>query len=844
MKTDLPIHKVLDELADALASHDAVVLEAPPGAGKTTVVPLALRDTEWLGEQRIVMLEPRRMAARAAAEYMASTLGEKAGETVGYRVRLDTKVSKQTRVEVITEGILTRRLQNDPGLEGVGLLIFDEFHERSLDSDLGLALALQGRELFREGPPLKMLVMSATLDGARVSELLGGAPVVSSQGRMFPVEVHYGAKAEPRRNIVEPVVRTINDVLANPETGNVLVFLPGQGEIRRVEEALVQESSEAVRRSDTVVSALYGGLSLEDQRRAIEPPSEGVRKVVLATNIAETSLTIEGITTVIDSGLAREPVYDPNTGMTRLTTKRISQDNATQRMGRAGRLGPGHCYRLWSEGQQNEMSARATPEILQADLTPLALQLLAWGVDDPVELNWLDSPPTGPWNQALDLLRSFGAVEGVSLTADGEQMAKLPVHPRLAHMLLLGHRWGVGELACDVAAQLSEGDTRRQHGADILRQLDKLSGKVKQQAKQYRRICSDLTPSEGTPHPPRVSAPSEGVGLLIAAAYPDRIGRRRQAKGNVYQLANGRSAVLDDTDALCQQEWIAVAESGGRAGFAEDMVYSAAALDIDAVQKCLPELIVESERVEWDEKAGKFVAETQSRIGSIVIARKAHADIPTETRSTLLLDVVREKGLQLLNWAENVESWRARVQLVTQTLRGSSQGEAGSPQGEAWPDLSDEALLADLSWLEPYLADVRSLKDFKKLDLKNILLTLLPWPLPKELDELAPERIEVPSGSNIRIDYTQSPPVLAVKLQEMFGAEATPTIVQGRVPLMIHLLSPAQRPLQVTQDLASFWRNGYEGVKKEMKGRYPKHPWPDNPLTAVATGATKRRLQD
>ena len=428
MQIDLPINDVLDELRAALSGSDAAVLEAPPGAGKTTVVPLALKDEGWLGDQSIIMLEPRRMAARAAAERLAFTLGEKAGETVGYRVRLDSKVSSKTRIEVITEGVLTRRLQNDPGLEGVGLLIFDEFHERSLDSDLGLALALQGRELFREdAQPLKILVMSATLDGERVAQLLGDAPVVSSQGKMFPVEVHYGAKAETRRNIVDPVVSTLNAVLNNPETGNVLVFLPGQGEIRRVADALPEVD-------DVVIAPLYGGLTLEDQRRAIEAPRSG-RKVVLSTNIAETSLTIEGITTVVDSGLARVPVFDPNTGMTRLQTKRISQDNATQRMGRAGRLGPGHCYRLWSEGQQNELSKRSTAEILQADLTPLALQLLAWGVDDPNELQWMDAPPAGPWQQGLDLLRQFGALDGVALTADGTQMAVLPVHPRIAHML-------------------------------------------------------------------------------------------------------------------------------------------------------------------------------------------------------------------------------------------------------------------------------------------------------------------------------------------------------------------------------------------------------------------------
>jgi ATP-dependent helicase HrpB len=811
MQTDLPINDVLADLRTALNERDAVVLEAPPGAGKTTIVPLALRDAQWLADKKIVMLEPRRMAARAAAERMASLLGEKTGQTVGYRVRLDKRISAQTRIEVITEGILTRRLQNDPGLEDVGLLIFDEFHERSLDSDLGLALALQGRELFREESPLKILVMSATLDGAAVADVLGGAPVISSQGKMYPVDVHYGKRAELKQSCVDPVVAQLRKIMQQAETGNVLVFLPGQGEIKRVQEALPEFENVAV-------APLYGGLSLDEQRQAIAKPPGGCRKIVLATNIAETSLTIEGITTVVDSGLARQAVFDPGTGMTRLQTRRISQDSATQRMGRAGRLGPGYCYRLWSEDQQKQLAVRSTPEILQADLTPLVLQLLAWGVDDPTDLNWLDVPPSGPWSQALDLLREFAALDGVKLTADGAVMATLPVHPRLARMLLLGCRWGMQQMACDLAAVITEGG--RPRSADIEHSLQRLSGRVKQQSKQYLQLSRKL--QQG-------AARTGDAGLLLAAAYPDRIGRRRQAKGNIYQLSNGRSAMLDSVDSLCNQQWIVAAEVGGRVGVAEDRIYRAAGLSESVFSQELAALVHSKDYVEWDEKAGRLVAETQQRVGAIVLSKEKCKDVSSETRIQALTALVREKGIEQLPWNEDLRYWQARVSLVHSAL------------GAPWPDLSDAALLADLVWLEPYLGTVNRLRD---VDLNSILHAMLPWPLPRELGELAPERIEVPSGSNIRIDYSQSPPVLAVKLQEMFGCESTPLIAQGRVALMIHLLSPAQRPLQVTQDLASFWRNGYEHVKKEMKGRYPKHPWPDDPLTALATGKTKRRLQN
>jgi ATP-dependent helicase HrpB len=828
MQTDLPINDVLEDLRTALGERDAVVLEAPPGAGKTTLVPLALLAEDWLHGQKIVMLEPRRMAARAAAERMASSLGEKAGQTVGYRVRLETRVSAATRIEVITEGILTRMLQSDPSLDGIGLLIFDEFHERSLDSDLGLALALQGRELFRESKPLKILAMSATLDGSAVATLLGDAPVISSQGKQYPVEIHFGKPYQPKQDIVDPVVNLVVSLMDKPETGSVLVFLPGQAEIRRAAAGIMSNSgsercgdpsSDVMLNSGSeglvIIAPLYGGLSLEEQRRAIEPAAQGQRKIVLATNIAETSLTIEGITTVVDSGLAREPVYDPGTGMTRLRTARISQSSSIQRAGRAGRLAPGQCYRLWSEAQQQQLAPQSSAEILQADLTPLALQLLAWGVDDPKELRWLDVPPVGPWLQALELLQEFGAIEPGKaghwhMTADGEHMASLPVHPRLAHMLLCGARWGAVDLACELAAQLSE-----------------RGGRSRQQAQQYRRLCRALPSAE-----PSARASNVEEGELLATAYPDRIGKRRQARGNTYQLSNGRSAALSPSDPLCNQEWLVVADMGGRVGTAEDRIYQAASLSPRAFEDALASLVTEVDVAEWDEKAGRFIAERRRCVGALVLSRDRIENVSAETRLPALLKLVRRRGLQVLGRDKDLRQWQARVCLLHQQL------------GVPWPNLSDDALLQDLeSWLAPYLDGVTSLAGLGKLDLKKILQGLLPWPLPGELDALAPERFQVPSGSRVRIDYCESPPVLAVKLQEMFGAQSTPTVAQGRVALMVHLLSPAQRPLQITQDLASFWRNGYDSVKKEMKGRYPRHPWPDDPLKALPTGKTSRRLQ-
>ncbi len=828
----LPIDTVLPELQAALEAKDTVILEAPPGAGKTTRVPLALRDAAWLGGRKIHMLEPRRLAARAAAEFMAASLNENTGETVGYRMRLDTRVSDATRIEVITEGILVRLLQADPALEDTGLLIFDEFHERSLDADLGLALALQARELFRDTTPLKILIMSATLDGLRLAEALPDAAVIRSEGRSHPVTLSYSEPWRAGDDIVARMTATLRQVLGETD-GSILAFLPGQGEIRRLAEAM---EPILAAHPDTLLAPLYGELDPATQRAAIAPPPPGRRKLVLATDIAETSLTIEGVRVVVDSGLARRPHFDPATGLTRLETRRISQASATQRAGRAGRLGPGTAWRLWSENQQAQRVPHDEPEIRQADLAPLALQLLRWGVDDPDELFWLDPPPRAAWQQALDLLARLGALEqaerGPRLTAHGEAMADLPVHPRLAHLLLTGHRLGLGPLATELAALLGDRDPFRLDGADVAGRLARLRAdrggparRLRETAKRLQRLLPrEKTETVVDPADPR------WIGFLVACAWPERIARRREAGGTVYQLAGGRAAALGETDPLRAEIWLAVAHAGQVQGRPTDRIFLAAPLDPALFDDHLAHQVKSVENMQWDDRTERFVAERQRRVGRIVLAREPLDEVPDETRIAALADFLRRRGLDLLPWTDSLRQWRARVALLRRL----------EPE-QGWPDLSDEHLLATLeTWLGPQLAGVSSLRDFEKIDLHGALAALLPWPLPRRLDEEAPERWRTPAGNAHRIDYTAEPPVLAVKLQEMFGTTATPTVAGGRVPLQLHLLSPARRPLAVTQDLAGFWQNAYPEVKKEMKGRYPKHPWPDDPLTAQATARTKR----
>ncbi|MBM1185536.1 ATP-dependent helicase HrpB [Pseudomonas lundensis] len=839
----LPIDEVLPALRHALTERHEAVLEAPPGAGKTTRVPLALLNEPWLAGQKIVMLEPRRLAARAAAERLASELGEKVGETVGYRIRLDSKVGPTTRIEVVTEGILTRRLQQDPALEGVGLLIFDEFHERSLDADLALALSLNGRELFRDEQPLKILLMSATLEGERLASVLDDAPILRSEGRMYPVAMRWGRPFVPGEFIEPRVVQTVLDAL-NDETGSLLVFLPGQAEIRRVHQQLAQALES---QSDILLCPLHGELELAAQRAAIEPAPSGLRKVVLATNIAETSLTIDGVRVVIDAGLARVPRFDPGSGMTRLDTQRISRASATQRAGRAGRLEPGVCYRLWSEDQHAQLAAYGTAEMMQADLAGLALQVARWGVSAQ-ELVWLDAPPAASYAQALQLLERLGAMnpaspQGGTLTAHGEAMAELPAHPRIAHLLLRGQEWGLADMACYVAALLGERDILRGAGADVHSRLALLDGearaarggqggvqRARQLARQYRaQLRGKPARPVADPEHPR------WLGALLALAYPDRIAQQRKPGGAEYRLANGRAALFSEVDALMKQPWLVIADLGSRQGQREERIYLAAEFDPALLDDVLSEQVSVIDQLDWDEREGVLRAERQRKVGELVLSREPLTGLDETARTQALVNLVRRKGLELLPWTPELRQWQARVGLLRQ-LDLEAQGQSD------WPDVSDAALLASLEdWLAPYLTRVSRLSHFASLDVSSIVHNRLPWPLPQRLEEQAPHHIKVPSGSSVRLDYSEHPPILAVRLQELFGLADTPRIAGGRQVVKLHMLSPARRPVQVTQDLANFWRSTYAEVKKDLKGRYPKHYWPDDPLVAEATARIKPR---
>ena len=843
----LPVEDILDSLKQQLSERHEVVLEAPPGAGKTTLVPLALMDEPWLKHRKILMLEPRRIATRSAAHRMASLLNESAGQTIGYRMRLESKVGKNTKVEVITEGILTRMLQQDPSLDDVGLVIFDEFHERNLDSDLALSLCLKGRDLFRDDQdPLKILVMSATLDSHATSELLGDAPVVKSEGRAYPIDIIYGQARQAKERIIDRMVATIKRAIDENPTSSVLAFLPGQGEIRRTADELSNWVFD--RKIQGVhLHPLYGNLSIEDQQQAISPLSGqqlNDQKIVLATNIAETSLTIDGVDVVVDSGLVREAKFNPAIGMTGLHTVKISKASSDQRAGRAGRLRPGKCYRLWSADQQGQLAAHSTAEILNADLAPLALQLLQWGVDDPKQLSWIDPPPKGLWQQAIDLLRSLGAIKretnGWVLTKHGQVMTSLPVHPRLAHLLLCGSAIGCIKPAALLASLLSDRDPFSRDNADISDRLELLNGKshcppmhkgwldrTRQLAQQFEQQTLKVKRPGKISH---LITAEQLPGYLLACAYPDRIARRRHSGG--YQLANGRSANLMGHHHLANNSWLAIAEVSSQLGGKGDVIRSAVKFDEGLFDSALSNAIQLETVAEWDKKTNRFVAEEQKKIGTLILQRTRLDTVSTQAKSAALIQHIRKQGLSLLPWTSELQQWCARVSLVRTIERDNN-----------WPDVSQEGLLATLeNWLAPYLNDVNLLNDFKKVRLTNILHARLPWEQQQTLNKLAPTHLKVPSGSSIRIDYTESPPVLAVKLQEMFGCEQSPAVIAGKVPLLIHLLSPAGKPLQITQDLASFWRTSYHEVKKEMRGRYPKHPWPDDPLVEMATWKTKKRL--
>ncbi len=792
------------------------------------------------------MLEPRRIATKSAAHRMADLINETPGRTVGYRMRLDTKISSQTKIEIITEGILTRMLHEDPSLQNAGLVIFDEYHERNLDSDLALALCLKGRTLFRdEHNPLKVLVMSATLDSKAIAQMMGNAPIVKSEGKAYPVDILYGASRKPNERIVDRMVSTIKRALEHNSNSSILAFLPGQGEIHQVSDVLsswiVEKNIKGIQ-----IRPLFGNLSIEDQQKAIAPLSgreSNDQKVVLATNIAETSLTIEDVDVVVDSGLMRQAAFEPSTGMTGLQTIKISKASSVQRAGRAGRLRPGKCYRLWSAHQQQQLAPHNSAEILKADLASLALQLLSWGANDPAELDWLDPPSKGPWQQALNLLESFGAIEPRAdahvLTMHGKDMSSLGLHPRLAHCLICGAEMGSGKLASLLASMLSDRDPFSRSNPDIDYRLNILSGgtncpsqnlgwlhRTRQLAGQFEDALVKLNLQRKLTQP---LSREQVTGYLLACAYPDRIARRRHCGG--YQLANGRSANLDGQHLLGNADWLAVAEVSAFAGGKGDTIRCAAILDKALFSTILADMVRTESVAQWNKKTDRFVAEQQHKIGTLILRRKPLEKVPTEAKKSALINYIRKEGLQILPWTKNIHQWCARISLV-RSIKNASD----------WPDVNQQALFDSLeTWLAPYLDKVNLLQDFRKINLQHILDALLPYEKHQQLNKLAPVRITVPSGSSIAIDYTESPPVLAVKLQEMFGCEQTPIIGAGKVPLLLHLLSPAGRPLQITQDLAGFWRTSYHDVKKEMKGRYPKHPWPDDPLVAIATRRTKGR---
>ncbi len=836
----LPVLEALPALREALAGYSCAVLQAPPGAGKTTVVPLALLEAPWLGGQKIVMLEPRRLAARAAAHRMARLLGESVGQTVGYRVRRDTRVGSATRIEVVTEGVLTRMLNSDPTLEGIGLVIFDEFHERSLNADLGLALARQTQLVVRED--LRILVMSATLDGEPVARLLGGAPIVTSAGRVFPVDVRWIPRRAGQR-IEDDIAFALRRALGDWDSqGDVLVFLPGQGEILRTAALLAEQSLGP----DIEVMPLFGNLPLDAQDRAIAPSPPGRRKVVLATSIAESSLTIEGVRCVVDSGLSRVARFSPAVGMTRLDTVRVSRASAEQRAGRAGRLAPGVVYRLWAMEEHAGLVPFNTPEIADADLAPLALELAAAGVQRVEELSWLDQPPAAALERARALLQWLGALDGERrITPHGARMAQLAAHPRVAHMLLRAQETGSAALACDIAALVGERDVLRatgpQHDADLrlrvelldtLRRKERLPGELHGMQVQRDAVYRVLDESNawrrelGVRGADRASS-SDDVGRVLALAYPERVAQRRGDAGGRYLLRNGNGAYLRDSPALAQSDYLVIAETDGKRP--ESAIYLAAPLTLDDIRADFADDIVAQEEVTWDESAERVRARRVERLGAMTLRDAPLRDPSPELVAHALLEAVRASSLQLLPWRDSAVQLRARLAFL-------------HTHDTTWPDVSDATLLQELDeWLAPHLAGKRSADDMKSLDLGALLLGRLSWQQRSTLDSLAPSHIVVPTGSRIPVDYSDpQAPSIAVRLQEMLGCESTPRVFGGRIPVTLQLLSPAHRPIQVTRDLAGFWRTSYKDVQKEMKGRYPKHVWPEEPWNAEPTRRRKR----
>jgi ATP-dependent helicase HrpB len=846
VKSGLPIDEALPALRAALNQQRAAVLQAPPGAGKSTVVPLALLQEAWARGKRLIILEPRRLAARAIAARMAHLIGESPGGTVGYRMRLDTRVSRDTRVEVVTEGVLTRMLQDDPALEGVAAVIFDEFHERSLQADLGLALCLDARATLV--PELRVIVMSATLDGAAVARLIEDAPLISAPGRAFAVETRYAgsglpalpagqagprAPHPPERLIAQLIGRALRE-----EPGDVLVFLPGAREIRRV-QSMLSDSLPA----DVAVLPLFGDLAADAQDAALAPAAAGVRKVVLATNIAETSLTIPGVRVVVDSGLMRRARFDPVTGMSRLETQRISRASAQQRQGRAGRTSAGVCYRAWSEGAHAGLAAFTSAEISEADLAPLALELSSWGAREG-ELRWLDAPPAAMLASARDLLRRLAALdEAGRISPHGRQMSRLPVHPRLAHMLLRARELNCLPLAAQLAALLSERDLLRggagARDADIRTRLEVLRGDhdaPDADRAALQRVRSSARDLERQLRSGASGAAGDEVdaGVLLAFAYPDRIGRRRDAGVGRFALANGRGAVFAEAQTLARQEFIVAVDLDDRERDARILL--AAPLARGELMKHFADQIRTRESVQWSSRDEAVLGRRTVELDALVLEEKPLAQLPAEGARAALLAGVRELGIFALPWNRDLRDLQARIEFVRGALAAAAGGEP------AWPAASDEALLESLeTWLAPWLDGLTRREHLARVPLGDALRARLTHQQQRDLNEWAPAQLTMPSGSKLRVDYLdESAPLVSVRLQEVFGLAATPRLGRGRVPVTFRLLSPAQRPVQVTRDLESFWRGTYAEVRKDLRGRYPKHYWPENPLEAQPVRGTRR----
>ncbi|MFP2825213.1 ATP-dependent helicase HrpB [Citrobacter braakii] len=806
--TSLPVAAVVPELLTALDASSQILLTAPTGAGKSTWLPLRLLEHRGI-KGRIILLEPRRLAARNVAQRLAELLHEKPGETVGYRMRAQSCVGPLTRLEVVTEGVLTRMIQRDPELTGVGLVILDEFHERSLQADLALALLLDVQQGLRDD--LKLLIMSATLDNGRLQQMLPDAPTIVSEGRAFPVDRRYQPLAAHLRFAEAVAVATAE--LLRHESGSLLLFLPGVGEIQRVQEQLATRVG-----SDVLLCPLYGALTLAEQRQAILPAPQGKRKVVLATNIAETSLTIEGIRLVVDCAQERVARYDARTGLTRLITQRISQASMTQRAGRAGRLEPGICLHLLAKEQAERAAAQGEPEILQSDLSGLLMELLQWGCTDPEQLNWLDTPPAINLKAAKRLLQMLGALEGDRLSARGQKMATLGNDPRLAAMLVSANNDNEVATAAKLAAILEE--PPRGGSTDLAVAFSRNQPAWQQRSQQ---LLKRLNVRSGQPD-------SALLPSLLAQAFADRIARRRGQEGR-YQLANGMGAMLDADDASGRHEWLIAPLLLQGSASPDARILLALPLDIEVLIQACPELLQQSDTIEWDETQGTLKALRRSRIGQLTVKVQALAKPSEEELHLAMLNGIRDKGLSVLNWTPEAEQFRLRLQCAANWL----------PEYN-WPAVDEDSLLATLeSWLLPHMSGVHSLRALKALNVGQALRGLLDWSMLQRLDSELPAHYTVPTGSRIAIRYHEdNPPVLAVRMQEMFGEAKTPTIAEGRVPLVLELLSPAQRPLQVTSDLSAFWQGSYREVQKEMKGRYPKHVWPDDPANTAPTRRTKK----